>query len=83
MEVTPRVKEVRVLKDYLIYIKFVDEKEKVYDMSDLIETNKFYKKLKDKNYFSQVKPRGISVEWPDGEDVCPENLYYESSDFIG
>lgn len=81
MKVTPRIEEVKVLKDKQLYIKFCDEKEKVFDMKNLIETNLFYKKLKNREYFSKVKPNGITVQWPDGEDVCPENLYYESVDF--
>lgn len=81
MEVTPRVKEVRVLDNTHIYLKFADGKEKIYDMRELIEKNQFYMKLKNKEYFNQVAPRGTSIEWPDGEDVCPENLYYDSLDF--
>ena len=82
MEITPNVTAVKALEDFKLYLKFADGKEKVYDMSNLIETNSFYKNLKNVGYFSLVKPRGISVEWPNGEDVCPENLYNESEDFI-
>lgn len=79
--VTPRVREVKALDETHIYLKFEDGKEKVYDMSELINKNEFYAKLKEFQYFKLVKPRGISVEWPNGEDVCPENLYYESVDY--
>lgn len=78
MNVTPRVEEVKALDKKLIYVKFIDGKEKVYDMSELIAKNKFYKKLENEEYFKMVRPRGVTVEWPDGEDVCPENLYYDS-----
>ena len=81
MDITPRVEEVKALEDYFIYIKFIDGKEKKYNMSKLIETIKFYEKLKNREYFTKVKPRGTTVEWPNGEDVCPENLYYDSVDF--
>ena len=81
MMLTPRIKIVKALTDNLIYLKFVDGKEKVYDMTNLIETNKFYEKLKNKVYFEKVEPRGTTVEWPNGEDVCPENLYYDSEDY--
>ena len=40
-----------------------------------------YKKLKNRKYFENVKPRGETVEWEEGEDVCPENLYYDSIDY--
>ena len=50
-------------------------------MSNLIETNQFYSNLKERSYFETVRPSGVSVSWPNGEDVCPENLYYESVDY--
>ena len=79
--VTPRIQEVKALDETHIYLKFKDGKEKVYDMSELINKNKLYEKLKEIKYFKMVKPRGISVEWPNGEDVCPENLYYDSVEY--
>lgn len=79
--VMPNIKEVKALDDRHIYLKYEDGKEKVYDMKHLIDKIKFYEKLKDKEYFKLVKPCHDSVEWPNGEDVCPENLYYESVDY--
>ncbi len=77
MNVTPRVKDVKALDDKCIYVKFEDGKERIYNMSTLIETNEFYSRLKNKEYFKLVKPRGVTVQWPNGEDVCPEDLYGE------
>lgn len=79
--ITPRVIEVKALKNNYIYLKFKDGKEKIYDMNPLIDKIKYYERLKDEAYFILVKPRGVSVEWPNGEDVCPENLYYDSVDY--
>ena len=76
--ITPRIIEVKALDKYYLYLKFKTGEEKVYDMSSCIAEIKFYKNLKDKNYFKNVKPRGCTVEWAGGEDVAPENLYYES-----
>lgn len=75
---TPDILGVKVLDNYLIYLKFETNEEKIYDMKKLINENKFYNKLKDKNYFKDVKIRGDSIEWENGEDVAPENLYYDS-----
>ena len=69
---------VKALDNYLIYLKFETNEEKIYDMKKLINENKFYNKLKDKYYFKDVKIRGDSIEWENGEDVAPENLYYDS-----
>lgn len=79
--ITPDIIEVKALRDYYIYLKFETGEEKVYDMTTCIEEIEYYKKLKERKYFENVKPRGITVEWKNGEDVCPENLYYDSIDF--
>lgn len=79
--ITPDIIDVRTLKNYYIYLKFKTGEEKVYDMTKFIEENAYYHKLKDRKYFENVKPRGETVEWEDGEDVCPENLYYDSIEY--
>lgn len=42
---------------------------------------KFYKRLKEYEYFKKVKisETGITIEWENGEDIAPENLYYNSN----
>ena len=75
---TPDILGVKALDNYLIYLKFETNEEKIYDMKKLINENKFYNKLKDKDYFKDVKIRGDSIDWENGEDVAPENLYYDS-----
>ena len=79
--ITPDIIEVKALKDYYIYLKFKTGEEKVYDMKKCIEEIEDYKRLKEREYFEKVKPRGETVEWENGEDVCPENLYYDSIDY--
>lgn len=79
--ITPRVLDVKALREYYIYLKFKTGEEKVYDMTSCIEKIEYYKKLKNRKYFENVKPRGCTVEWEEGEDVCPENLYYDSIDY--
>lgn len=69
---------VKPLENFCLYLKFADGKEKIYNMSTLIQKNPAYIKLKDYKYFKQVKISGETVEWPNGEDICPENLYYDS-----
>ena len=79
--ITPRIIEAKVLDKYYIYLKFKTGEEKVYDMTSCIEEIEYYKNLKNRNYFKNVKPRGCTVEWENGEDVCPENLYYDSIEY--
>ena len=76
--ITPDVLEVKVLDNYLLKIIFDTKEEKIFDMKKLIENNKIYFRLKNKDYFNKVKPRGETIEWDNGEDVSPESLYYDS-----
>jgi len=78
MEMTPDIIEVKALEQYQIYLKFSNGEEKIYDMKETIEKIKYFNKLKNIEYFKNVKPRGDTVEWENGEDVAPENLYYDS-----
>ncbi len=75
---TPDIIGVRALDNYLIYLIYETKEEKIYDMKKLIKENKFYKNLLNKQYFKSIKIRGDSIKWREGEDVAPENLYYES-----
>ncbi len=76
----PNPISVKALENYCIYLKFEDGKEKIYDMSNLINNNPVYSRLKDVEYFKKVKVAGETVEWPNGEDICPENLYHDSKE---
>lgn len=78
--ITPDVLEVEALDDYVVKIIFDTKEEKIYDMKRLINEKQIYNKLKDMEYFKNVKPRGETIEWENGEDVCPEKLYYESKE---
>lgn len=79
MYIVPEPVEVKAIEKYKLYIKFKDGKEKILDMEQEIN-EKIYKNLKDYEYFKNVKisETGITVEWQNGEDIAPENLYYNS-----
>ena len=66
----PDIEEVKALDKYYVYIK--------YDMTENILKIPYYNKLKSIKYFKNIRPRGDTVEWANGEDVAPENLYYNS-----
>lgn len=80
MYIVPNPIEVKAMDDYKIYIKFQNGEERIFDMKEKIN-KKYYQKLKDYKYFKDVKisQTGITIEWKDGEDVAPENLYYDSN----
>ena len=76
--ITPNVIKVKALDDYLLEITFETKEIKIFNMKKLIDNIDFYKNLKDKEYFKNVKPCSETVIWENGEDVCPEDLYYNS-----
>ena len=80
MYIVPNPIEVRAIEKYKIYIKFKNGEEKILDMKEMLD-KKYYQKLKDYEYFKNVKisKTGITIEWEDGEDIAPENLYYYSN----
>lgn len=75
---TPDIEEVKALSKYYIYLKYKNGEEKIYNMLEHIIKIPYYNKLKSTEYFKNVKPRGDTIEWANGEDVAPENLYYNS-----
>lgn len=78
MYIVPKPIEVKALQNFDLYIKFEDGKEKIYNVQPLIENISFYKNLKDRKYFENVKIDGKTIVWAQGEDIAPENLYYDS-----
>lgn len=78
MYIVPKPIEVKALQNFDLYIKFEDGKEKIYNVQHLVENISFYKNLKDRKYFENVKIDGNTIVWAQGEDIAPENLYYDS-----
>ena len=76
--ITPDVIKVKALDDYLLEVTFETKEIKIFDMKNLINNIEFYKRLKNKDYFKKVKPYNETVIWENGEDICPEDLYYNS-----
>ncbi len=80
MYIVPEPIEVKAIEKYKLYIKFKNGEEKILDMEPELN-EKFYKRLKEYEYFKKVKisETGITIEWENGEDIAPENLYYNSN----
>lgn len=77
MYIVPKPVEIKVLENYKLWLKFENGEQKIFNMEKYIH-EKFYQKLKDRKYFEKVKVAGNTIEWENGEDVAPENLYYDS-----
>lgn len=69
--------EVKALENFLLYIKFQNGEEKIYDMKEMLKFD-YYKNLRDKENFKKVKVFGITLKWSTGEDIAPEKIYFNS-----
>lgn len=75
--IPPRPKKVEVLENYKLKILFDNGEQKIYDMEKNIK-EKFYRNLENSDYFKTVKVSGITLEWENGEDIDPNELYENS-----
>ncbi|MBP3284066.1 MAG: DUF2442 domain-containing protein [Clostridia bacterium] len=78
-EQTPeiKVKSVRALSDYKLWVRFSDNSQKIFDFKNLLEFP-CYQPLKDNDLFNSVYVDFGIVVWNNGEiDVSPEKLYAE------
>lgn len=75
--IPPRIKEVKALDNFCLEITYVTNEKKIYDMSKQLRFE-FYKRLKNIQYFKLAKSADTTVEWPNGEDVDPNELYMNS-----
>ena len=69
--------EVKALENFLLYIKFKNGEEKIYDMKEMLKFD-FYKNLRNRENFKNVKVYGITLKWSTGEDIAPEKIYFNS-----
>lgn len=74
------VKEVKALENYLLYLKFDNNEEKIFDVKPYLEIG-IFKELKDIKKFQSVKISFDSIEWINHADFDPEMLYEKSVDY--
>ena len=73
----PKAIDVKPLKDYQIELKFDNGEIKILDIKPYFKF-KIFKELKEENKFATVKISGLSIEWENGADICPDELYNNS-----
>lgn len=74
---TPLIKRIELLENYEILLFFENGEKKVYDMKKNFKYPVF-EKLKDIKLFSKVKIKGETIQWETGEDINPDDLYFNS-----
>lgn len=73
----PKAISVTPLDNYKLKLVFDNGETKIYDVKPLIK-GEWFGELLDKNVFNTVHIAGLSVEWINGQDICPDDLYYSS-----
>ena len=75
--IPPRIKNVTIIKNYILEITYVNGEVKIYDMEKNLRYD-CYKNLKNPKYFKKLKNVETTIEWPEGEDIDPNDLYENS-----
>ena len=73
----PKAIDVKVLNNYELEIIFDNKEKRKFDVKPYFKFKQF-QELKDKNIFETVKIAGLSIEWKNGADICPDELYNNS-----
>lgn len=70
----PTATSVRAKENYMLEVTFDNGETKVFDVKLYIKGS-WYGQLEDEAYFCVVTTDGYTVVWPDGQDLCPDELY--------
>ena len=70
----PRAINVKVKENYKLEVKFDNGETRIFDVKPYFKFKEF-ETLKDLEMFKTVKIAGISIEWSNGLDICPDELY--------
>lgn len=73
----PKIDKVEIIEDYKLVLYFETGEKKLYDMKKNFKY-KCFKKLENMELFKTVKAVGETIEWETGEDINPEDLYFNS-----
>ena len=73
----PKAIDVKPLDDYKLEVKFDNGEIKIFDVKPYFKFN-IFKELEEKEKFAKVKISGLSIEWENGADICPDELYNNS-----
>ncbi len=71
----PTAIQVEVICAYQISVVFDNGEKKYFDVEPYIK-GEWYGQLRSMDYFKRVSTDGFTVVWPDGQDICPDELYH-------
>lgn len=75
----PKLTKVEAMPDLRLRLFYETGEVKIFDVAPYA-TGTWYGQLKDEGYFSAVQllPGGTGIEWPEGQDIAPHELYENS-----
>lgn len=73
----PKAIDVKPLDDYKVLVIFDNGEKRLFDINPYM-IHKIFAELKNKEIFKTVKIGGLSIEWINGADICPDELYNNS-----
>ncbi|MBQ9633910.1 MAG: DUF2442 domain-containing protein [Schwartzia sp.] len=73
---------VKPTEDYKLLLIFSTGEKKLFDVRPYLDMP-FFSKLKDKESFNQVFVNDYTVEWKNGCDIAPHELYDDSVSYDG
>lgn len=74
---SPKAIDVKPLNNYELEVQFDNGEKKIFDIKPYFRFT-IFQELKDIEKFKKVKISGLSVEWENGADICPDELYNNS-----
>jgi len=73
----PKAIDVEPRPDYCLLVTFSNNEKRLFDVKPYLDFKPF-NELRNTTLFNTVKPAALSVEWLHGQDICPDELYYNS-----
>ncbi|MCL2063251.1 MAG: DUF2442 domain-containing protein [Candidatus Cloacimonetes bacterium] len=75
--IRPKAINVTTQPDYCLLVTFNNGEKRIFDVKPYLDFKPFAE-LKNLTIFNTVKPSGLSIEWIHGQDICPDELYFNS-----
>lgn len=74
----PKAIDVKPLENFTLLVSFSNGEKKIFDVKPYL-SHKAFIALNDINIFNSVRVAGLSIEWSNGADICPDELYNNST----
>ncbi|MCK5519654.1 MAG: DUF2442 domain-containing protein [Candidatus Marinimicrobia bacterium] len=71
-----KVNKVKAHDDYVLFVELSDGRSGHFDVKPYLNKGVF-KQLKDKKYFTKVKPFLSGIMWPDEQDLSADTIAFE------